>query len=153
MKGSFCVSTVSFVGRPDPGSMAVVSGCTDWPRRPFVRPGIVIIVADADGADGIFEPLMNPDHPGSSSAFTTEGNLNAEHAKKRLRTTQPPSKQSWIFGKGAYLTQAGEKLIEHARNLLEEDSRTQVMMRRFGNVDGSAGLCALLPPNREPSLR
>jgi len=29
-----------------------------------------------------------PDHPRSCSAFTTEGNLNAEHAKKRLRTTQ-----------------------------------------------------------------
>jgi hypothetical protein len=77
MKGSFCVSTVSFVRRPDPGSMAVVSGCTDWPRRPFVRPGIVIIVADADGADGIFWPRTNPDHSGSSSTFTTEGDVDA----------------------------------------------------------------------------
>jgi hypothetical protein len=75
MKGSFWVSTVSFVGRPDPGSMAVVSG-TDWPRRPFVRPGIVISVADADGADGIFGPRMNPDHPRSSSALTTEGDVD-----------------------------------------------------------------------------
>jgi DNA-binding transcriptional LysR family regulator len=58
------------------------------------------------------------------------------------------------FGKRAYLTEAGEKLIEHARNLLEEDSRTQVMMRRFG--DGWLGrvrigtsmtvLMYLLPP-------
>jgi hypothetical protein len=88
MKGSFCVSTVSFVGRPDPGSMAVVSGCTDWPRRPFVRPGIVIIVADADGADGIFGPRMNPDHPGSSSAFTTEGNVDTQYSKEWLRTAQ-----------------------------------------------------------------
>jgi len=47
-----------------------------------------------------------PDHPRSCSAFTTEGNLNAQHAKKRLYTTQPPSKQFWIFGKRAYLTQA-----------------------------------------------
>jgi hypothetical protein len=77
MKGSFCVSTVSFVGRPDPRSTAVVSGCTDWPRRPFVRLRIVIIVADADGADGIFGPRMNPDHPGSTSAFTTEGDVDA----------------------------------------------------------------------------
>src|SRR5262249_41880127 len=37
------------------------------------------------------------------------------------------------FGKRAYLTQAGEKLIEHARNLLDEDSRTHVAMRRFGD--------------------
>src|SRR5262249_56053477 len=36
-------------------------------------------------------------------------------------------------GKRAYLTQAGEKLIEHARSLLDEDSRTQVSMRRFGD--------------------
>ena len=58
------------------------------------------------------------------------------------------------FGKRAYLTEAGEKLIEHARNLLDEDSRTQVMMRRFG--DGWLGrvrvgtsmtvLMYLLPP-------
>jgi DNA-binding transcriptional LysR family regulator len=63
--------------------------------------------------------------------------------------------RSWNrLGKRAYLTQAGEKLIEHARNLLEEDSRTQVMMRRFG--DGWLGrvrvgtsmtlLMYLLPP-------
>jgi DNA-binding transcriptional LysR family regulator len=37
------------------------------------------------------------------------------------------------FGKRAYLTQAGEKLIEHARSLLDEDSRAHVAMRRFGD--------------------
>jgi DNA-binding transcriptional LysR family regulator len=36
------------------------------------------------------------------------------------------------FGKRAYLTQAGETLIEHARQLLAQDSRTQIYMRRFG---------------------
>src|SRR5262249_5868958 len=76
MKGGVYVSTVSSVGRPDPGAMAVVSSCTDRPQRPCVRPGIVIIVVAADGADGIFGPRMNPDHPGSSSAFTTEGNVD-----------------------------------------------------------------------------
>src|SRR5258708_26703978 len=35
------------------------------------------------------------------------------------------------FGKRAYLTQAGEKLIAHARQLLEDDARTQMEMRRF----------------------
>src|SRR5919108_621415 len=35
------------------------------------------------------------------------------------------------FGKRAYLTQAGEKLIEHARQLLDEDARAQMDMRRF----------------------
>jgi hypothetical protein len=88
MKGSFCVSTVSFVGRPDPWSSAVVSGCTEWPRRPFVRPGIVIIVPDADGADGIFEPRMNPDHPGSTSAFTSEGNVDTQCSKEWLHPAQ-----------------------------------------------------------------
>ena len=41
------------------------------------------------------------------------------------------------LGKRALLTQAGEKLIEHARSLLEEDSRTRVAMRRF--ADGWLG--------------
>jgi hypothetical protein len=30
MKGGFCVSTVSIVCGCDPGSMAVVAGCTYW---------------------------------------------------------------------------------------------------------------------------
>src|SRR6516164_7812881 len=50
------------------------------------------IVADcADGADGhgdVFGPRVNSDHPGSSSAFTAEGNLDAQRPKERLRTTQ-----------------------------------------------------------------
>src|SRR4051812_48519518 len=37
------------------------------------------------------------------------------------------------IGKRAYLTQAGEKLIEHARHLLEEDARTRVAMRSFSD--------------------
>jgi DNA-binding transcriptional LysR family regulator len=41
------------------------------------------------------------------------------------------------LGKRVYLTQAGEKLIEHARNLLEDDARACADMRRFG--DGSLG--------------
>ena len=59
-----------------------------------------------------------------------------------------------MAGKRAYPTQAGEKLTEHARTLLEEDTRTQVMMHRFG--DGWLGrvrvgtsmtvLMYLLPP-------
>jgi DNA-binding transcriptional LysR family regulator len=41
------------------------------------------------------------------------------------------------LGKRAYLTEAGEKLIEHARSLLDEDSRTRSDMRRF--ADGWLG--------------
>jgi DNA-binding transcriptional LysR family regulator len=37
------------------------------------------------------------------------------------------------IGKRAYLTHAGESLIEHARRLLEEDARTLVNMRRFSD--------------------
>jgi DNA-binding transcriptional LysR family regulator len=37
------------------------------------------------------------------------------------------------IGKRAYLTHAGESLIEHARHLLEEDARTLVNMRRFSD--------------------
>lgn len=41
------------------------------------------------------------------------------------------------LGKRAHLTQAGEKLMDHARHLLEEDRRVQASMRRFS--DGGVG--------------
>ena len=51
-----------------------------------------MVIADdadgADGADGVFWPRTDPDHSGSSSAFTTEGNVDAQYPKERLRTTQ-----------------------------------------------------------------
>ena len=37
------------------------------------------------------------------------------------------------LGKRVYLTPAGEKLLEHARLFLDEDSRTRASMRRFGD--------------------
>jgi DNA-binding transcriptional LysR family regulator len=37
------------------------------------------------------------------------------------------------IGKKTYLTEAGEKLLEHARQLLDEDERTRSAMRRFGD--------------------
>ena len=37
------------------------------------------------------------------------------------------------IGKTPYLTEAGEKLLEHARHLLDEDARTRLAMRRFGD--------------------
>jgi DNA-binding transcriptional LysR family regulator len=58
------------------------------------------------------------------------------------------------IGKRTFLTEAGEKLIEHARHLLDEDSRANEAMRRFD--DGFLGrvrvgtsmtvLMYLLPP-------
>ena len=95
MKG-FCVSNVSIVGDPGPGSTALVADCTNWRRRRSVRSRIVIFVAnDADGADGIFGPRVDPDHPGSSSAFTTEGDLDAQRAKERLHTTHVAGADFW----------------------------------------------------------
>jgi DNA-binding transcriptional LysR family regulator len=41
------------------------------------------------------------------------------------------------LGKRAHLTQAGERLIEHARHLLDEDARTRTSMRQF--TDGGLG--------------
>jgi DNA-binding transcriptional LysR family regulator len=41
------------------------------------------------------------------------------------------------IGKRAYPTEAGEKLLEHARYLLDEDARTRVAMRKF--ADGWLG--------------
>ncbi len=37
------------------------------------------------------------------------------------------------IGKKTFLTEAGEKLLEHARHLLDEDARTRLAMRRFAD--------------------
>jgi hypothetical protein len=42
----------------------------------------------ADGADGIFGPRIDPDHPASSSTFTSEGNVDTQYPQERLRTPQ-----------------------------------------------------------------
>jgi DNA-binding transcriptional LysR family regulator len=93
---------------------------------------------------------------GSFTAAARELNLTQPAVTHQVQELERRFKVTLVerFGKRAYLTQAGEKLIEHARNLLEEDSRTQVMMRRFG--DGWLGrvrvgtsmtvLMYLLPP-------
>jgi hypothetical protein len=48
-----------------------------------------VIVADgADGADGIFGTRTDPDHPGSGSPLTDEGDVDAQYSQERLRTTQ-----------------------------------------------------------------
>jgi hypothetical protein len=52
----------------------------------------------ADGADGISERLAQLDYPASGSAFTTEGNLDAERPKKCLRPAQVASEGAGIFG-------------------------------------------------------
>jgi DNA-binding transcriptional LysR family regulator len=93
---------------------------------------------------------------GSFTAAARELNLTQPAVTHQVQELERRFKVPLVerFGKRAYLTQAGEKLIEHARNLLEEDSRTQVGMRRFS--DGWLGrvrigtsmtlLMYLLPP-------
>jgi DNA-binding transcriptional LysR family regulator len=93
---------------------------------------------------------------GSFTAAARELNLTQPAVTHQVQELERRFQVTLVerFGKRAYLTEAGEKLIEHARNLLDEDSRTQVMMRRFG--DGWLGrvrvgtsmtvLMYLLPP-------
>src|SRR5262249_31680201 len=98
-KSGFCVSTVSIVCGRAPGSMAVVSGCSYWTARRLARPRVVIVIADdADGADGIFRHRTDPDHSGASSAFTTEGDVDAQYPKECLRTTQSAGKFPGTLG-------------------------------------------------------
>src|SRR6266480_762806 len=76
---------------------------------------------------------------GSFTAAAKELNLTQPAVTHQVQELERRFQVALVerFGKRAYLTQAGEKLIEHARNLLEEDTRTQVMMRRF--TDGWLG--------------
>jgi hypothetical protein len=59
---------------------------------------VILIADDADGADGIFWPRTDPDHPGSSSAFITEGNLNTPYSKERLRRRKRPRDHAGALG-------------------------------------------------------
>jgi hypothetical protein len=52
----------------------------------------------ADIADGIFARRANPDYSISGSAFTTEGNIDAERSKKCLRPAQVAAEDSRILG-------------------------------------------------------
>src|SRR5947208_2459287 len=93
---------------------------------------------------------------GSFTAAAKELNLTQPAVTHQVQELERRFKVLLVerLGKRAYLTQAGEKLIEHARHLLDEDSRTQVLMRRFD--DGWLGrvrvgtsmtvLMYLLPP-------
>jgi len=72
---------------------------------------------------------------GSFTAAAKELNLTQPAVTHQVQELERRFQVSLVerFGKRAYLTQAGEKLIEHARNLLDEDSRAHVAMRRFGD--------------------
>ena len=72
---------------------------------------------------------------GSFTAAAKELNLTQPAVTHQVQELERRFQVALVerFGKRAYLTQAGEKLIEHARNLLDEDSRAHVAMRRFGD--------------------
>jgi len=76
---------------------------------------------------------------GSFTRAATELNLSQPAVTHQIQELERRFKASLVerLGKRVYLTQAGERLLEHARNLLEDDARAHADMRRFG--DGSLG--------------
>jgi len=72
---------------------------------------------------------------GSFTAAARELNLTQPAVTHQVQELERRFKVTLVerSGKHVYLTQAGEKLIEHARCLLEEEARTQLMMRRFSD--------------------
>src|SRR5262245_34209103 len=76
---------------------------------------------------------------GSFTRAATQLNLSQPAVTHQVQELERRFKVPLVerLGKRVYLTQAGEKLLEHARNLLEDDARTHADMRRFG--DGSLG--------------
>ena len=72
---------------------------------------------------------------GSFTAAAKELNLTQPAVTHQVQELERRFQVALVerFGKRAYLTQAGEKLIEHARGLLDEDLRTHVAMRQFGD--------------------
>jgi DNA-binding transcriptional LysR family regulator len=93
---------------------------------------------------------------GSFTAAARELNLTQPAVTHQVHELEGRFKVPLVdrLGKRASATHAGEKLIEHARQLLDEDARAHASMRRF--VDGSLGrvrigtsmtvLIYLLPP-------
>jgi hypothetical protein len=103
-------------------------------------------IADAaDGADGIIEKRAHPDCFAAGAAFTTEGNVDAEHPKKCLCPTQVPGESAGIFGPAgavAWLTGAfnadPQKIGGATRPgaaLAHELSRTQAAIGIAGEDD------------------
>ena len=76
---------------------------------------------------------------GSFTAAAKELNLSQPAITHQIHELEKRFKVPLVerLGKRAHLTQAGEKLLEHARQLLDEDARARSSMRRFS--DGSVG--------------
>src|SRR4051812_20081781 len=76
---------------------------------------------------------------GSFTAAAKELNLTQPAITHQVQELEKRFNVSLIerLGKRAHVTRAGEKLIEHARHLLDEDRRVQASMLRF--TDGGVG--------------
>jgi DNA-binding transcriptional LysR family regulator len=76
---------------------------------------------------------------GGFTAAAKELNLSQPAITHQVHELEQRFKVSLIdrLGKRAFATHAGEKLLEHARQLLDEDARVHADMRRF--ADGSLG--------------
>ena len=76
---------------------------------------------------------------GSFTAAAKELNLSQPAVTHQVQELERRFKVSLVdrLGKRACATHAGEKLLEHARSLLDEDMRVHSAMRRF--ADGSLG--------------
>lgn len=95
---------------------------------------------------------------GSFTAAAKELNLTQPAVTHQVQELERRFKIALVerLGKRAYLTQAGERLIEHARLLLEEDSRPQLTMRRFddgwlGQVRIGTSMTVLMGTTEAPS--
>ena len=158
LKGGFCVSTVSIVCGRAPGSMAVVAGCIYWTRRRLARPRVVIVIADdadgADGADGIFDRRTHPDHPASGSAFTTEGNFDAQRPKERLRATQAAGERAGIFWPAG----AAPSRCRHCRRSAPARRRSEALpvhelrSAMISRTQAATGSASIMPRSRPCGL-
>src|SRR3954447_20009074 len=72
---------------------------------------------------------------GSFTAATKKLNLTQPAVTHQVHELEQRFKVRLLerLGQRGYLTPAGEKLLEHARQFLDEDSRTRTAMRRFGD--------------------
>jgi len=71
---------------------------------------------------------------GSVTAAAKQLNLTQPAVTHQVHELERRFKVALVerIGKRAYLTEAGEKLISHARHLLEQDALTNAEMRRYG---------------------
>jgi DNA-binding transcriptional LysR family regulator len=79
--------------------------------------------------------LVEVTNRGSFTAAAKALNLSQPAVTHQVQELERRFKVALLerIGKRAYLTHAGEKLIEHAHHLLEEDARTLVDMRKFSD--------------------